>query len=209
MTGVQTCALPISPSANILSNPTGAMYIYYNKNAEPVWQSIRSGGVDYDSRKVDRVYIYNSTTAQLIADLPVYDIINGFLPNESETFVDYTVNYDPAVYNHVPTTVSFNYDRKSAWGKEKVGKLWWDTNSIKYYDNTQGTLLDRFNYWGLAFPASTVNVYEWIESSTPPSQYTGSNALNTPLYTINDVYTTSIEVDNTTGLAVKIGRAHV
>jgi len=191
-----------APHANILNNPTGAMYVYYNKNAEPVWQTIRSGGVDYDSRKIDRVYIYNSTTATLIAELPVYDLINGLLPNQSETYIDYTINYDPAVYNTVPVTISFNYDRKNAWGKEKVGKLWWDTNSIKYYDNSQGSVLDRFNYWGLAFPASVINVYEWVESNVPPSQFVGKSANNTPLYTINDVYTSTVEIDSGTGQAV-------
>jgi len=191
-----------APHANILNNATGAMYVYYNQNAQPVWQSIRSGGVDYDSRKVNRVYLYNSTTAKLIADLPVYDLINGFLPNESESYIDFVINYDPAVYNKVPTNVSFSYDRKNAWGKEKLGKLWWDTNSIKYYDNTQGKIIDRFNYWGLAFPGSKVNVYEWIESLVPPSQYVGSNANNVPLYTINDVYTSAVEIDSGTGQAV-------
>jgi hypothetical protein len=191
-----------APHAHLLGNPVGAMYIYYNKNAAPVWQTIRSGGVDYDSRNIDRVYLYNSTTARLIADLPVLDLPYGYLPNSSESYIDYTVNYDPAVYNQVPTTTSFSFDRKSAWGREQVGKLWWDINSIKYYDNTQGNNVERFNYWGLAFPASTINIYEWIESDVLPKNYSGSSANNTPLYTVNDVYCSQTSIDENTGQAV-------
>jgi len=191
-----------APHAHLLGNPVGAMYIYYNHNAAPVWQTIRSGGVDYDSRNIDRVYLYNSTTARLITELPVLDLPYGYLPNSSESYIDYTVNYDPAVYNQVPTTISFSFDRKNAWGSEQVGKLWWDINSIKYYDNTQGNNVNRFNYWGLAFPSSTINIYEWIESDVQPKNYVGSSPSNTPLYTINDVYSSQITIDEKTGQAV-------
>jgi hypothetical protein len=191
-----------APHAHLLGNPVGAMYIYYNQNAAPVWQTIRSGGVDYDSRNINRVYLYNSTTARLIAELPVIDLPYAYLPNSSESYLDYVINYDPAVYNVAPTTISFSYDRKNAWGREQVGKLWWDINSIKYYDNTQGDNLERFNYWGLAFPGSTVNVYEWIESDVLPKNYIGSSVNNTPLYTINDVYSSQVTVDEKTGQAV-------
>ena len=190
-----------APTANILNNPTGAMYVYYNKNAAPIWQTIRSQPQDFDSRLIERAYIYNSTTSKLIADLPVVDLQHGYLPNSSETHLDYIINYDPAVYSNIPSTVSFSYDRKNNWGSEHVGKLWWDTNSIKYYDNTQGSTLDRFNFWGLAFPASSVVVYEWVESDVVPKDYATTHPLTPPLYTVNDVYSTRVIVDPSTGYA--------
>jgi hypothetical protein len=191
-----------APTANILNTPTGAMYIYYNKNSNPIWQTIRSQPQDFDSRLIERAYIYNSTTSKLIADLPVIDLQHGYLPNSSETYLDYIINYDPAVYSNVPSTVSFSYDRKNNWGAEHVGKLWWDTNSIKYYDNTQGSTLDKFNFWGLAFPASSVVVYEWVESDVVPKDYATKYPLTPPLYTVNDVYSTRVIVDPSSGYAV-------
>jgi hypothetical protein len=191
-----------APTANILNNPTGAMYVYYNKSGNPIWQTIRSQPQDFDSRLIERAYIYNSTTSRLIADLPIVDLQHGYLPNSSETYLDYIINYDPAVYSNVPSTVSFSYDRKNNWGAEHVGKLWWDTNSIKYYDNTQGSTLDKFNFWGLAFPASSVVVYEWVESDVVPKDYATRYPLTPPLYTVNDVYSTRVIVDPSTGYAV-------
>jgi len=191
-----------APYAKILGNNTGAMYVYYNKNAQPIWKNIRSEGEKFDSRIVERVYLYNTKSSRLIADLPVYDLTHGALPNSAESYIDYTINYDPAVYNHVPTTVSFAYDRKNAWGSEKVGTLWWDTNSIKYYDASQGNTLEKFNKWGLAFPASTVTIYEWIESDQLPKDYATSYPLTQPLYTVNDVYSSQIVIDENTGQPV-------
>ena len=191
-----------APSAQILGMPTGAMYVYYNSTSKPVWNTIRSQPQDFDSRLIKRAYIYNKNTSKLIADLPIVDLKNGMLPNEVESNIDYIINYDPAVYSHVPSTVSFAYDRKNNWGIEHVGKLWWDINSIKYYDNSQGSTLDKFNYWGLAFPASAIAVYEWIESDVTPKDYATRNPLSPPLYTVNDVYSTRVVVDQNTGNAV-------
>ena len=191
-----------SPHSNVLNTPTGALYAFYNKNSSPIWNTIRSENEKYDSRLVERIYIYDSVKSKLIADLPVIDLIHNQLPINAESYIDYTTNYDPAVYSNVPTTVSFAYDKKNNWGSEHVGKLWWDTNSIKYYDNSQGSTLENFTNWGLAFPASTVAVYEWVESDLLPKDWATRYPLNQPLYTINDVYSTKVIVDNATGLTV-------
>jgi hypothetical protein len=191
-----------APNGKVLGNPAGVMHVYYNKNGDRVWNTIREGGTNYDSRMAERVYLYNSTTSKLIADLPIIDLQHNRLPGSAESYIDYTINYDPAVYNKVPTTVSFSYDTKNNWGKEKVGTLWWDTNTIKYYDNSQGTTLDQFNNWGLAFPGSKVSIYEWIESNLSPKDYAAVNPNHLPLYTVNDVYSVRSEIDQSTGLAV-------
>ena len=191
-----------SPNSKILGNQTGAMYIYHNANSSPIWNTIREPSTPTDSRMIDRVYLYNSATSKLITDLPVIDILHNNLPMSAETYIDYIINYDPAVYSNVPSTVSFSYDKKNNWGDEKVGKLWWDTNSIKYYDNSYGTNLDKFNNWGQAFPVSAVSIYEWIESSILPKDWATAHPLNPPLYTVNDVYSIKNTVDPSTGLVV-------
>ena len=191
-----------APHAQVLGNATGSMYVYYNQYRSRIWNIIRSKDVDYDSRMIDRIYIYDNNYQQLIANLPIIDLTHNFLPQSSESYIDYVINYDPAVYNNVPSTISFSYDTKNNWGAEHVGKLWWDTNSIKYYDNRQGSTLNKFNYWGLAFPESIVNVYEWIESDLLPKDYAKKHRLSGPLYTVNDVYSTRVIVDPATGVAV-------
>ena len=98
----------------------------------------------------------------------------------------------------MPNNYSFASDPKKAWGEEHVGDLWWDTNAIKYVDWNQGSTLNRFTNWGLAFPNSYVNVYEWIESDIPPSQYAKKYPATLPLYTTNDVFTVKTQIDPNT-----------
>jgi hypothetical protein len=191
-----------APNGKTLGNPTGAMHVYYNKTSTPNWQTIRQTKTKHDSSLIERIYLYNTTTGLLIKELPVVDIFQNRLPMSVESYIDYSINYDPAIYSNVPTSVSFAYDKKNNWGEEKVGSLWWDTNSIKYYDYTQGTTLDQFNTWSLAFPNSTVSVYEWIESELIPSDYASRNPLSPPLYTVNNVYSTKVVIDKKTGLPV-------
>jgi hypothetical protein len=192
-----------APNGRILDNQTGVMHSYYNRDSLPVWNVIREAKYKYDSSLVKKAYLYNSFTGKLITDLPVIDLAHGFLPLSSESHIKYTTNYDPAIYNNVPSTVSFNYDIKNSWGSEHVGTLWWDTNNIKYYDTSQHSTLDAFKNWGLAFPQSRVLIYEWVESDYPPSQFSNSmrNTLMPPLYTINDVYSSKVVIDPESGVA--------
>lgn len=179
-------------SALASRNGAGMVYSYYNQTGNANWQTIRSERRITDSRNIERVYLYNNNTKSIIADLPVIDPEHGMpVPSAAEQ-IKYIVNYDPAVYTNTPNGYSFATDTRNAWGKEHVGELWWDTNQIKYTNWNQGDLLTRFNNWGLSFPNSYVSVYEWIESSVAPANYTNGSG---PLYTSNEVYSTKTVID--------------
>ena len=168
----------------------GVFYVFRNPDNSPVWKTIRSQTAGLDSNKLKRAFIYNNKLKEVVAELPVIDGINGkVMPSVSEK-IDYAVNYDPATYNYVPRTTGFSFDLRNVWGKEHVGKLWWDTNALKYLDWQQGNLLDRSLFKEQLFPSSTINVYEWVESDLPPLQYNAemaSKGMQT-LYVNNEVY---------------------
>lgn len=182
-------------TANSTRKETGTVYTYSNATGQKNWQVLREKTISVDSRKIDKIFLYNDYTKTLIATLPVLDPEHGIpVPSAAEQ-IRYIVNYDPAVYSNVPNTFTFSKDTKNAWAGEHVGQLWWDTNNIKYADWNQGTLLDKFSNWGLSFPNSYVNVYEWIESDMSPSQYGKTYPMAGPLYTASDVYTTKSVID--------------
>jgi hypothetical protein len=176
-------------------NNAGAIYTHYNQKATNNWQVLREKPVEADSRKIERIYLYDENARTLIADLPVIDPEHGLPVPGAPEQIRYVVNYDPAIYNKTPNTYSFSVDDRNAWADEHVGELWWDTNLVKYTDWNQGDLLNKFNSWGLAFPNSYIAVYEWIESDSAPSQYATKNPGTPPLYTVNDVYTTRTKID--------------
>ena len=175
-------------------NSSGTVYTYYNKTGKSNWDVVREQAKKVDTRKIERLYLYDDNTRTLTVDLPIIDPEHGLPVRSAVEQIRYTVNYDPAIYTNTPNNYSFAVDQKKAWGKEHVGELWWDTNSIKYVDWNQGDIFDRLNTWGLSFPNSYVSVYEWVESNTPPKDYSKTHS-SSPVYTVSDVYTQQYHVD--------------
>jgi hypothetical protein len=173
----------------------GTIYTYNNYNGTKNWQTTRRKIADIDTRKIERMYLYNNNTKSLIIDLDILDPEHGIPVAAAAEQIKYIVNYDPAIYNHTPNTYSFSNDNRKAWGKEHVGDLWWDTNALKYLDWNQGQINNRLNLWGLTFPNSYINVYEWIESDVIPSQYAITHVTDGPTYTVSDVYTSKTIID--------------
>ena len=172
----------------------GTIYSYYNSTGKSNWEVIRDQVDQIDTRKIERIYLYNDNTKTLTAELPVIDPEHGMPVRAAAEQIRYTVNYDPAVYTNTPNNYSFATDPKKAWGKEHVGELWWDTNAIKYVDWNQGSVFDRLNSWGLSFPNSYVSVYEWVESDTPPKDYSKTHA-SSPVYTVSEVFSQQYHID--------------
>ena len=187
-----------SPKYTINNQSKGAVIQYYNSTGNTVWQTIRSQPADVDSNKITRAFIYNKATNRIEVELPVIDSAAGKVHPDVQEQINFTTNYDPAAYNVVPSSTSFTFDKRSAWGKEKVGTLWWDTNALKYINWNQENLNIRAAYKDLLFPSSSINIYQWVESLVPPSAFSINNVdgLLRPLYTVNNVYSQFIDVDD-------------
>jgi hypothetical protein len=189
-----------SPRGKVNNEEKGVVDFYYNETSTTVWQVIREFESAVDTNKFNRAFIYNKKTNSIEIELPLVDSINGIhLPNVIEN-IDFDTNYDPAVYNAIPNSIGFNRDSKNAWGQEKVGTIWWDTNALKYLDWNQGDLKNKANLKDILFPSSAINMYMWIESDLPPSQYNIENVNNTSrsLYTLNEIFSNFIISDPVT-----------
>jgi hypothetical protein len=180
------------------SSNAGTVYSYYNSTGESNWTMTRTNSSPVDTRKIERIFLYNNNTKTLISDLAVIDPEHGLPTANAIEQIKYIVSYDPATYTSVPNTYSFSVSQTKAWGEEHVGELWWDTSGIRYVDWNQGSVIDRLNNWGLSFPSSFVSVYEWTESDLTPSQYAKLNPAAGPTYTISDVYTIKTVIDPVT-----------
>ena len=166
-----------------------------------------------ESSYFDKPSIHNSLTNITELYMNVYDPINGVIPGSVMSNVKYISTVDPAKYNTDDIT-------EQAWGKEKVGEVWWDTNNAFFVDYTRpvysGDVVDekatlsykRYN-WGKLLPHSEINVYEWVESPVEPynwDRYCERQAkLNKDStewipsgHAVNEVYSTSREFDTVT-----------
>ena len=179
-----------APKGNLSGVDKGVFYVFNNSSANPVWNVEREQPDTADSFKLTRAFIYDTKDNTILTELPVIDSQYGKFMPAAMGQIDFMTNYDPAVYNQVPNRNTFNYDRRTPWGKAQVGKLWWDTNSVKYVDWNQGTLINKSNNRDLLFPSASIDIYEWVESRLPPGQYnaTYSGIGISSLYTVNEVY---------------------
>jgi hypothetical protein len=72
---------------------------------------------------------------------------------------------------------------------------------VRYVDYEQGSISIELTNWGRTFPGSSIDVYEWIESNYPPSQYVANGGDGVPKYANNEAYVTLGYVDPRTNQA--------
>ena len=123
-----------------------------------------------DTKFIHNSLIYNPDTGSRITDLDFWDPFKGILPGFMKNEISYISENDP---------VNYNLDR-TMFGKNQVGKIWWNTSTLRYQWYEQGTNRERWENWGKAFPGSTITICEWVESRAVPQNWTGDG---TPLYT--------------------------
>ena len=191
-----------APNGYVNNRDQGVVYIYNNSTGDRVWQVKRSAPANYNSSVIKSAFLYDRRKRIKIANLTVLDPVHGIFAPRAMENIDYTINYDPAVYNNAPSAAGFNTDMRNVWGEQQVGKIWWDTNSIKLYDNNQGNLLYRLNNWSMGFANSTVAVYQWMESNYVPNEWYKHNPDQPPLYQLQNVYSSLTKVDNETNQTV-------
>ena len=131
------------------------------------------------------MFTYDEETAHKEFDIDLYDPFKGVIPGFIGKDINHRSQVDPCVYDPAKTT----------WGREQVGKTWWWTlNSIyQWYEQGSGAYgvsryvdggIEKIGYnnteraigWGEMFPNATIEIFEWVESTEPPSQYSGVGA---------------------------------
>jgi hypothetical protein len=80
--------------------------------------------------------------------------------------INIKTTWDPATYN-----VGDNANTKTPWGAEHLGEVWWDLSKVKWIWYEQDTQEYKVNNWGKTFPGSSIDIYEWTESTLLPSQW--------------------------------------
>lgn len=179
----------------------GIVYKFINENNLIGWDSYRQQTSKVDIDGIINCYAYNTNTQAILNYLDYVDPAKGKILGLAEQNISYKIDYDPAVYNNTTIPdVANNSDL--CWGSNNLGQVWWDLSTIRYIEYEQGSVKYRTANWGRTFPGSSIDVYEWVESSYPPSQYVSSGGNGIPKYTNNEAYVTETYIDSTTNFAV-------
>ncbi|AUS03005.1 hypothetical protein NVP2275O_424 [Vibrio phage 2.275.O._10N.286.54.E11] len=139
-----------------------------------------------NTKAFNRPVIYNQSTNKTETYLNVWDPLRGIVPGVASSEVSYTMQTDPALYNSNDST-------SAAWGKDHVGKVWWDTSAALYLDYTQPvrnndnseneilTRKYRRENWGKLLPGSEIILKEWVRSPVQPGEWDNYVASQAPL----------------------------
>lgn len=159
----------------------GGVHIFNNDNNIPAWKIIHVQEPSVNANLLVSVFSYD----KLVSDTQTYyDFINplqGKILGAAARNIDYIGAVDPANYNIGPI-----HNQGNSWGSEQVGLIWWDTDNVRFLDPNQNDIVYASRRWGTVFPGSSVDVYQWISSTVPPTGYVGPGVpLSTQSYAVN------------------------
>jgi len=186
--------LMVGATGGVPSNTTnlGYVVVYNNTNNSPAWVPIRTQQPVVDVYAINNVFSYSSNQAIGINDtvngrnqtyFDFFDPLQGKILGIARRNIDYIGAVDPGQYNQ--GTV---HNNGQPWGAEHIGQIWWDTDTVRFIDPNQDDIVYASRRWGTTFPGSRVDIYQWIESTTPPASYSGAGTPLSPTsYTIGSV----------------------
>ena len=136
-----------------------------NVSGEYAWKNITTETALIDIEKLGQVFEFNNGNKQIRNHFELYDPIKGRILGAANREINIKTTWDPAVYN-----TGLNADTKTSWAEDHLGEVWWDLSKVKWIWYEQGDQEFKTNNWGKTFPGSTIDVYEWTESTFLPSE---------------------------------------
>lgn len=126
--------------------------------------------------KFSPIKLIDYSNKQVIAEIPIWDPARGVHQSNATEIIDIIGNDNPAKYNYsVQTVGNTHYDPMRPWGTDQIGKTWFDTTNlgyVPYYDEHIFPSVDeRLSRWGVPADWATIDVYEWVGSKIPPSEW--------------------------------------
>jgi hypothetical protein len=153
-------------------NVTGQILDYRVTPNTRLWSRKRNQRPLVDIEKIKGISIYDKDTKILQEYLDYIDPIQGKIAGQAEVELSFKTTFDPSTYNNVDTT-DVNKDETSFTSTDMVGKLWWDTDAVRFinpYSNT-GNIFNVGNTFNTVFPGTEIEIYEWVETKLTPEEW--------------------------------------
>ena len=188
-----------APQDKIAAVQAGTIYNFTNDDREKAWATIRTQGPKIATESINKVFLYDNTTKLITHNLDYIDPVKSKLLGQAEQELDYLTTFDPAKYNF--STDPDKSNEKIHWTSVQLGRLWWDLSAVRYLEYEQIDAKYKFQNWGKVFPGSSIDVYEWVESDVPPSEYVDAGYDGVPKDEDDSIYTVLSFIDTQTGLS--------
>ena len=158
------------------------------------WNTLVQQSEKIDISNINRVFIYDKKTKDIITNLDFVDPRLGKIPGPAEQEIYYKTFYDPAGYT-TSDNVSTIVDSGINWTDEQVGRLWWNVSKASWYNPYQDSNTYRTAYFNKLLPSSEVEVCEWVGTTLTPSEW--NEIANTAQGFAKGITGTTLYDDNT------------
>jgi len=186
---------------NTYGTAAGRIYQFSNPAGLLGWDVYTAEEPEVDINSIVKAFVYSDKSQTITHTLDYIDPAKGKILGIAEQDISYKVAHDPGVYNY-GTNGTVTLDSAFHWDSNEVGKVWWDLSTVRFLNYEQGSIQYRTTNWGGTFPGSSIDVYEWVESMYPPSQYVATGGDGTPKYPDNSAYSTVNYVDPETNQTI-------
>jgi len=169
----------------------GRVGVFNNIDRKRAWTVIHQQQPVVDVYLLNSVYMYDKLQSSQTQFFDFIDPLQGKILGAARQNINYISVVDPAKYNVGSTNNNGNF-----WAEDHVGEIWWDIDRARFIDPNQDDIVYASRRWAQLFPGSSVDIYQWVESSVPPVSYTGPG---TPLNTTSYVVTSRLTPQGTFG----------
>ena len=135
------------------------------------WSIVREPVLPADLSKFKGVYLYNRRNNSLISYIDYIDPIQGKIAGVAEQELSFKTSYDPSKYSVTSETSGITSHSLDYTAEQWVGKLWWDIDSARFINHHQGDITEATANFNKLYPGTTVDVYEWVETTLSPRQW--------------------------------------
>lgn len=172
-------------------NNAWTIYRYHNS----IWLPFRQQEYKIDASLITESVLYSSTTNNILTNISYFDPLKGRISGQADVEISYKTIYDPAKYNSGDSS-GFAVSDTEAWSSAQLGLVWWDLSTVRYIDYEQGDESYRVQQWGKLAPGTSIDVYEWIRSSVPPTSWAVDVAQGIPITDGNNTFIPSGTIKN-------------
>ncbi len=155
---------------NQIINPSrvGQVTTFINSTGVRNWSEFRQSAPIVDINKIQNTQLFSASTNNTLINLDYMDPLQNKLLGAIRENIDYVSPEDPAKYNVDPLNIS-----DTVWGSLQVGKIWFNTSTVRFVNYHQNDVVYNSAYWGTVFPGSDISVCTWVASNVLPTQYQG------------------------------------
>ena len=194
-----------SPNYKINDIAVGKVRFFTKNESVDSWTSISSQPASVNISLLKSIALYDPVNNVKINDVDIIDHFKLKVLGLAEQEIKFKTPYDPATY--IIGTDNQVVDADQAWFEANVGLIWWNVNTAKWIWYEQGDVAYRTGNWNQLAEGASIDIYEWVESTLLPSEWSiladtneglAEGISGQPMYADDTVYNYKIQVNPVT-----------